>query len=323
MTAACCGPDRPRATGGQNVRIDRVPAPARAAASRPALDGLVRVPAGTFLMGSIAAETFPGDGEGPVREVMVSEFQLSATTVSNTEFAAFVDATGYVTDAERFGWSYVFRGLLHPEAQQHLVDGVVPEAAWWLGVRNTDWRCPQGPGSATIDDHPVTQVSFADALAYCAWAGGRLPTEAEWEKAARGGLDQQVYPWGDEREPDGRHRMNIWQGSFPDRNTGDDGWVGTAPVRSFEPNGYGLFQTSGNVWEWTADWWSEFWHRRDQERTRIDPHGPPRGRARVVKGGSYLCHHSYCNRYRCAARTHTTPDSSLGHTGFRIAADAG
>ncbi|MFX4270704.1 formylglycine-generating enzyme family protein [Propionibacteriaceae bacterium Y1685] len=283
---------------------------------------MVTVPAGTFLMGSDAAEGFPADGEGPVREVSVSQFRISATAVTTADFAAFVAATGHVTDAEKFGWSYVFRGLLHPAARSHLVDGVVPEASWWLGVRDTDWRCPQGPGSTAEDDHPVTHVSFADAEAYCAWAGGRLPTEAEWEKAARGGLDQQTYPWGDELEPGGHHRMNIWQGSFPERNTGADGWIGTAPVRTFEPNGYGLFQTSGNVWEWTADWWSEFWHRRDQERTRVDPKGPPRGQARVVKGGSHMCHHSYCNRYRCAARTHTTPDSSLGHTGFRIAADA-
>lgn len=283
---------------------------------------MVTVPAGTFLMGSDAADVFPGDGEGPVREVSVSEFRISATAVTTAEFADFVEATGHVTDAEKFGWSYVFRGLLHPSARSHLVDGVVPEASWWLGVRDTDWRCPRGPGSTAEDDHPVTHVSFADAEAYCTWVGGRLPTEAEWEKAARGGLDQQTYPWGDELQPGGKHRMNIWQGTFPERNTGADGWTGTAPVRTFEPNGYGLFQTSGNVWEWTADWWSEFWHRRDQERTRVDPKGPPRGQARVVKGGSHMCHHSYCNRYRCAARTHTTPDSSLGHTGFRVAADA-
>lgn len=262
---------------------------------------------------------FPDDGEGPIRSVYVSEFAIAATAVTTAEFAAFVDDTGHVTDAERFGWSYVFDGLVHPQARAHLVDGVVPDASWWRGVRDAQWRHPAGPGSAATDDHPVVHVSHADATAYCAWAGGRLPTEAEWEKAARGGLEQARYPWGDELTPGGEHRANIWQGTFPSHNTAEDGWAGTAPVRSFAPNGYGLHQCAGNVWEWTADWFSPFWHRRDQPRTRHDPQGPPRGTARVVKGGSHMCHHSYCNRYRPGARTQTTPDTTLGHTGLRIA----
>lgn len=274
-------------------------------------------------MGSEADDIFPEDGEGPVREVTVGAFRISPTTVTNAEFGEFVAATGHVTDAERFGWSYVFRGLLHRDAERYVVDGVVPEASWWWGVRDTTWRCPQGPGSTAIDDHPVVHVSWADAVAYAGWVGGRLPTEAEWEKAARGGLDQQAYPWGDELTPGGEHRTNIWQGTFPSRNTGEDGYLATAPVTAFAPNGYGLHQMAGNVWEWTADWFSPFWHTRDQPRTRVDPQGPPRGTARVVKGGSHMCHRSYCNRYRVAARTQTTPDTTLGHTGFRVVADTG
>ncbi|MFW6600271.1 formylglycine-generating enzyme family protein [Propionibacteriaceae bacterium Y2011] len=338
----CCGPTRPTPSGAgvpaggvvaEGVDAERVGAGADAAgagaagAEQPAANARavshdwVTVPGGRFWMGSDAADSFPDDGEGPVREVEVSTFRIAATTVSNAEFGAFVDDTGFVTEAERFGWSYVFRGLLHPDARQHVVDGVVPDASWWLGVTGAHWRHPQGPGSTALDDHPVVHVSYGDATAYCSWAGVRLPTEAEWEKAARGGLDRAVYPWGDELTPGGEHRANIWQGTFPTDNTGDDGFVGTAPVRSFEPNGYGTHQQSGNVWEWTSDWFSPFWHRRDQPRTRVDPQGPPRGTSRVVKGGSYMCHLSYCNRYRVAARTQTTADTSLGHTGFRVATD--
>lgn len=277
------------------------------------------IPAGPFLMGSASSEVFPDDGEGPVREVSVSAFRLSPTAVTNAEFDAFVAATGHRTDAERFGWSYVFRALLHPRARPHVVDGVVPEASWWWGVKDTTWRCPQGPGSQAEPDHPVVHVSWADANAYAEWAGARLPTEAEWEKAARGGLEQMNYPWGDDLTPGGQHRANIWQGTFPDHNTAEDGHLGTAPVTAFTANGFGLHQMAGNVWEWTADWFSPFWHTRDQPRTRLDPQGPPRGTAKVVRGGSHMCHRSYCNRYRCSARTQTTPDTTLGHTGFRVA----
>lgn len=279
------------------------------------------IPAGPFWMGSESTEVFPDDGEGPVREVTVSAFRICPTTVTNAEFARFVEATGHRTDAEKFGWSYVFRGLLHPQARSSIVDGVVPEASWWWGVNETTWRCPQGPGSEAIDDHPVVHVSWTDAQAYATWAGVRLPTEAEWEKAARGGLDRKTYPWGDDLTPGGEHRANIWQGEFPEHNTVEDGYAATAPVTAFAPNGYGLHQMAGNVWEWTADWFSPFWHTRDQPRTRIDPTGPPRGSARVVRGGSHMCHRSYCNRYRAAARTQTTPDTTLGHTGFRVVAD--
>lgn len=272
-------------------------------------------------MGSDDADTFPADGEGPVREVEVSAFAIDPCAVTNDEFAEFVDATGHVSEAERFGWSYVFVDLVHPDAATSVIDGTVPGATWWRGVRQADWRAPEGPGS-TIDgrgNHPVVHVSWNDAAAFAAWAGKRLPTEAEWEYAARGGLDHARFPWGDELQPDGEHRCNIWQGTFPTTNTLEDGYFSTAPVDAFSPNAFGLHNTSGNVWEWCADRFSADWHRADNPATRQDPVGPTRGNARVLRGGSYLCHDSYCNRYRVSARTGNTPDSTTGHTGFRCA----
>jgi formylglycine-generating enzyme required for sulfatase activity len=284
---------------------------------------MVVVPGGRFRMGSQSPEALVPDGEGPVRRVEVGGFRISSAAVTNDEFAAFVTATGHVTDAERFGWSYVFAGLVHRGARRHVIDGTVPGAAWWCGVRGASWNRPFGPGSDLegLGDHPVVHVSWHDASAFARWRGARLPTEAEWEKAARGGLDQATYPWGEELTPGGEHRANIWQGSFPGHNTGEDGFLATGPVNSFPPNGFGLHNMAGNVWEWTADRWSVDWHRRPSAATRVDPQGPPTGDARVVRGGSYLCHRSYCNRYRVAARTSNTPDSTLGHTGFRLAAD--
>ena len=262
---------------------------------------------GSFLMGSEEPGGFPEDGEGPVREVVVEPFRIAAHAVTNDEFAAFVAAAGHRTSAERFGWSFVFAGLL-PE--DFAPTRAVAQAPWWRQVEGAYWRQPEGPGSSieARGNHPVVHVSWTDARAYCRWAGLRFPTEVEWEYAARGGLEQRRYPWGDELTPGGEHRCNIWQGSFPEHNTCEDGHYGTAPVDSFEPNGLGLFNTSGNAWEWCADW--------------FDPAaGPGQGRGKVIRGGSYLCHKSYCDRYRVAARSRNTPDSSTGHMGFRVAAD--
>ncbi|MBO0707845.1 MAG: formylglycine-generating enzyme family protein [Candidatus Dormibacteraeota bacterium] len=280
---------------------------------------MVELEGGTFLMGSDAGEGHPGDGEAPVREVTLRPFKIDPVTVTNADFAAFVKRTGYVTEAERLGWSFVFWQFLEPEIA--LGAERVPSVPWWVGVRGATWRAPEGPGTSIGDrqHHPVVHVSWNDAMAYCAWRGTRLPTEAEWEYASRGGLEQRRYPWGNELTPGGAHRCNIWQGHFPDRNTGEDGYVGTAPVRAFSPNRFGLYNTSGNVWEWCADWFSPDFHRTG---SRTDPTGPPLGSARVLRGGSYLCHRSYCNRYRVAARTSNTPDTSTGHMGFRCAADA-
>lgn len=283
---------------------------------------MIAVPGGSFLMGGDDEDAFPDDGEGPVREVHVSAFHIDAKAVTNAQFAAFVKATGHVTDAEKFGWSYVFHAFVTGEAAQRVLDAHVPQAPWWLPVEGARWREPAGVGSGIGDkrNHPVTHVSWADAHAYAAWAGKRLPTEAEWEKAARGGLDQARFPWGDEFTPRGQHRCNTWQGSFPRRNSGDDGYLATAPVDAYRANAYGLYNTSGNVWEWCGDWFSAEWHVPSSDATRRDPIGPASGVARVMRGGSYLCHESYCNRYRVAARTHSTPDSTTGHVGFRCAA---
>ena len=282
---------------------------------------MVLIPGGEFRMGGADPDAFPEDGEGPVRTVRVSPFWIDRYAVTNRQFAAFVKATGYVTEAERYGWSFVFH--LHVPPGTPVLDGTVPEAPWWIAVPGAYWKAPEGPGSSIErrPNHPVVHVSWNDARAYAAWAGKRLPTEAEWEKAARGGLDQARYPWGDELTPKGRHRCNIWQGTFPVHDTGEDGYTGTAPVDAYAPNGYGLYNVSGNVWEWCADWWSATWHAADTPETRIDPKGPPTGTARVIRGGSFLCHHTYCNRYRVAARTCNTPDSTTSHTGFRCAAD--
>ncbi|HEX5480665.1 MAG TPA: formylglycine-generating enzyme family protein [Dehalococcoidia bacterium] len=279
---------------------------------------MIALPGGAFLMGTEDGEGFPSDGEGPVRDVRLRPFRIDATAVTNAQFATFVDATGYVTDAERFGWSFVFGGLLpddFPETRG------VEAAPWWREVFGASWRTPEGPQSGidAREGHPVVHVSWNDAMVYCAWAGKRLPTEAEWEYATRGGLEQARYPWGDELTPGGRHMCNIWQGTFPSKNTTDDGYYGTAPADAFEPNGFGLYNTSGNAWEWCADWWHTAYHI---EGPREDPTGPPSGVAKVIRGGSYLCHRSYCNRYRAAARTFNTPSSTTGHMGFRCAADA-
>ncbi|NHC15604.1 formylglycine-generating enzyme family protein [Motilibacter sp. E257] len=284
---------------------------------------MVRIAGGGFLMGGDDPDQFPADGEGPVRRVQLGAYLIDATSVTNAQYATFVKATGYVTDAERYGWSFVFHLLLGPGAAPHVMEGAVPGAPWWRAVRGASWRHPEGPGSdaSSRQNHPVTHVSWHDAAAYAAWAGKRLPTEAEWEMAARGGLEQARFPWGDELTPRGQHRCNIWQGTFPTVNTQEDGYVGTAPVKAYRPNAFGLHNTSGNVWEWCADWWSTTWHAAERPETRQDPQGPPTGEARVVRGGSYLCHASYCNRYRVAARTSNTPDSTTGHMGFRCAAD--
>ncbi|NRB34326.1 MAG: formylglycine-generating enzyme family protein [Rhodobacteraceae bacterium] len=271
---------------------------------------------GRVMIGT-ADTILPQDGEKPPRQKRVKPFAIDPIAVTNDRFADFVAATGYVTEAEPFGWSFVFQGFLDPlSAYQRL-----PGAEWWCRVEGADWRRPEGPGSdlAGRGDHPVVHVSWHDAVAFARWAGGRLPSEAEWEYAARGGLEQRRYPWGDE-EPDdtGFQPCNIWQGRFPHANTAADGFAGTAPAESFAPNGFGLFNMVGNTWEWTAD----IWRIRSLRKTARNP-AVPTAKQYVLKGGSYLCHKSYCYRYRIAARTPNTPDSSTGHTGFRLVYDPG
>lgn len=277
---------------------------------------MVEIPGGEFLMGTNEKDGFPADGEGPVRKVKVNSFLIDRFAVTNEEFKRFVEETNYVTEAEQFGWSFVFH-LFIPKT---LIATRVPQTPWWLGVEGANWFQPEGPGSSIEGrlDHPVIHVSWNDANAYCKWAGKRLPTEAEWEYAARGNLEQKKYPWGDDLTPGGVHQCNIWQGSFPEVNTKDDGYIGTAPAQSFFENGYGLYNVSGNVWEWCSDWFARSHHKKGG---RENPKGPENGQTKVMRGGSYLCHDSYCNRYRVAARTSNTPDSSTGNIGFRCAAN--
>ena len=317
ISAACCSPVRasPPREVAPPARASRVAPPSAAPGA------LLRLPGGAFLMGADDAEGFPEDGEGPVRPITLRPFAIDAAAVTNAQFAGFVAASGYRTDAERYGWSFVFQQFLPEDAPP---TRALASAPWWRQVFGADWRHPDGPASdiEARMDHPVVHVSWQDATAYCAWAGVRLPTEAEWEYAARGGLKGRRYPWGDELEPGGEQRCNIWQGDFPARNTADDGYLGTAPARAFAPNGFGLYNTSGNVWEWCADWFSASFQRNGGGKGAAEnPAGPPEGSARVIRGGSYLCHRSYCNRYRVAARSSNTPDSSVGNTGFRCARD--
>lgn len=255
-----------------------------------------------------------GDGESPVRTTRLKPFRMDRVAVTNERFAAFVAATGHVTDAERFGWSFVFYDMLPGELATQGAVGI----EWWRRVDGAMWSHPEGADTTLDgrDHHPVTHVSWNDAEAFAAWAGGRLPTEAEWEHAARGGLRDAVFPWGD-REPDddGFTPCNIWQGTFPTVNSAVDGHRWTAPARSFEPNGYGLYNMSGNTWEWNADRWRV---RSLKKTSRALNEASAAANQRLMKGGSFLCHRSYCYRYRIAARHGNTPDTSTSHIGFRL-----
>ena len=316
MPARCCAPNAgktsaPVSSTGQAL--------ARTAPAARVPKGMVHIPGGVFLMGADDDAGFADDGEGPVRQVEVSPFLMDETAVTNAQFGRFVRQTRYRTEAERFGWSFVFHSFV-PRKVARTVTQAVSEAPWWWRVDGACWRRPEGSGSGIGRrmDHPVVHVSWNDAQAYCRWAGKRLPTEAEWEMAAHGGLIGKRYAWGDDLTPDGRHMCNIWQGEFPERNTTEDGYAGTAPAKSFDPNGFGLYNVAGNVWEWQLDRFSPTFHRNGP---RVDPVGPPSGGSRVIRGGSYLCHESYCNRYRVAARSANTPDSSTGNMGFRCVVD--
>lgn len=248
----------------------------------------------------------------------LTDFWLEAETVTNARFAEFVAATGYVSEAERFGWSLVFNGGSGAQP----TDPDLAATPWWSRVEGACWATPDGQGLAAGDrpEHPVTQVSWADACAFARWVGGRLPTEAEWEHAARGGAVRNRFPWGQQEPTDAAILCNIWQGRFPDVNTAIDGYAGTAPARSFAPNALGLYNMSGNVWEWTADL---FRIRSVSARAKALNADARRSRDRVLKGGSFLCHISYCYRYRIAARLRLSPDSASSNTGFRVAYDKG
>lgn len=272
----------------------------------------VSIPGGSAIVGTQAPQ-IPDDGEGPMRTVAIKPFRMAATTVTNQEFRTFVEATGFVSEAERFGWSFVFWSQV-PEnvgATQ-----AVSEVEWWRRVDGANWFAPNGPGTedACLPDHPVVHISWNDARAYATWVGGRLPSEAEWEHAARAGQGDVRFPWGEDEPNDTDVTpCNIWQGEFPKVNTAADGFVTTAPARSFEPNPWGLYNLVGNVWEWTADPYRVRSLKRSVKERLADMKG-----YKLSKGGSFLCHRSYCYRYRIAARSGTSPDSATTHHGFRV-----
>ena len=332
---------------------------------RKAPPGMAWIPGGAFLMGTNDKESFPN--ERPAHLVQVQGFWMDEHDVTNAEFSKFVEATGYVTTAERkIDWEDLKKelppGTPKPDdsalAPGSLVftptSGPVPLndlSAWWRWVHGANWRHPEGPESSIQgrENHPVVQVSWYDAVAYAQWAGKRLPTEAEWEFAARGGLESKRYVWGDEFKPGGKYMANTYQGVFPVTDTGEDGFIGTSPVGSFPANGYGLYDMAGNVWQWCSDWyrtdsniglydmagnvwqWCSDWYRVDSnieaasKNVCRDPRGPaesydpgdPYSPKRVVKGGSFLCNPDYCESYRPSARRGTPPDTGSSHTGFR------
>ncbi|HJQ24571.1 MAG TPA: formylglycine-generating enzyme family protein [Blastocatellia bacterium] len=260
---------------------------------------MVLIRGGTFLMGTDHGLAV----EGPAHPVRLKPFLIDRYPVTVAQFADFVAATGYRTTAERLGWSGVFD----------------LRAGMWQRVNGADWRHPDGPASAARLDEPATQVSWDDAAAYAAWAHKRLPTEAEFECAARGGLQAKAYAWGDDWRPGGKYMANCWQGDFPAINTAEDGFSGRAPVGSYTANGYGLYDMTGNVWEWCADWFEAGYY---QKRPCDNPAGPVSGQFRVIRGGSWLCSFNYCQGFRVAARNHASPDTGVNNLGFRCAADA-
>jgi formylglycine-generating enzyme len=311
----CCAPTRARA---EILETSRAASAERTFARTGSTENMLRLDGGKFLMGSEDADAVVADGEGPVRSVIIDPFHLDRYPVTNEQFAEFIHATGYRTEAERFGWSFVFQGHLNQEDAEELQR---PRAVtWWCKVDGADWRHPEGPDTSieSRPHHPVVHVSWNDANACAIWAGKRLPTEAEWEFAARGGLENQRFPWGNELTPEGRHLCNIWQGDFPAKDLAEDGYSAPAPVDAFPPNRFGFYSMTGNTWEWCADWFSPDYHLF---ATRQNPVGPAHGPAKSMRGGSYLCHASYCNRYRVAARTSNTPDSTTTNLGFRCARD--
>lgn len=311
---SCCTPNKlrssePGSNAGKSTRKD---------GCVPDQRDMIPMPGGTFLMGNEDPDAQPNDGEGPVREVTLAPFLLDRYPLTNERFSEFVNATGYRTEAEQFGWSFVFWSHIPRARFRELVRDTVAATPWWCVVPGASWHRPEGPGSdwKVRVRHPVVHVSWNDAQAYCRWSGKRLPSEAEWEYAARGGLVQKTFPWGDKLRLNGKHQCNIWQGDFPQQDTAEDGFAGTCPVDAFPPNGYGIYSSIGNAWEWCADWWSTTFH---VSASTDNPTGPPTGEQRVMKGGSFLCHRSYCNRYRIAARTSQSPDSSTANITFRCA----
>ena len=309
-------------------------------------ENMVWVAGGTFMMGSDNEQGHRD--EYPKHNVKVNGFYMDVTEVTNEQFAAFVKATGYITIAERdVKWEELKKQLPPgtakpaPEMMKAASLVFVPTqtevdlrdySQWWQWIHGANWKHPKGPGSAIVDKEkfPVVHISWDDANAYCKWAGKRLPTEAEWEFAARGGLKNNIYAWGNGNVDSGEAKCNSWQGSFPNKNEDKDGFYGAAPVKSFAANGYGLFDMAGNVWEWCADLYNiNYYEQSAKSSISNNPKGPtksydpdePLVLKRVMRGGSFLCNESYCSGYRAAARMKTSPDSGMEHLGFRCVSD--
>lgn len=332
-------PTEQPSTDTQNTKAVPVQEPADAP------DGMVWVPGGTFTMGTNEQAAY--SQEKPAHAVKVNGFWMDATEVTNEQFKAFADATGYVTVAERKPDWEEMKKQLPPGTPQPADDQLVAGALvftppsepvstynyaqWWTWTPGANWRHPEGLGSGLEGrwNHPVVHIAYEDAVAYCEWAGKRLPTEAEWEFAARGGNEQQRYAWGDDFRPQGRFMANTFQGQFPNRNSGEDGFSGTAPVKSFSANQYGLYNMIGNVWEWTSDWYDVQAYQKREGKLVSNPDGPsqsfdpqnPYAQERVTKGGSFLCAVDYCVNYRPSARIGTSYDTGMSHTGFRCVVD--
>lgn len=284
---------------------------------------MILIKGGTYIIGTTSDEGHLLDNEKPQVHVTINDFMIDATTVTNRSFACFIEETGYITDSEKYGWSSVFYGLLDDNVREK--NEKTQNIPWWYAVKGATWKNPEGPTSNIKErmDHPVVHVSYNDAVEYCNWSGKRLPTEAEWEIAAKGGTDHDLYPWGDEKVPNGIHHSNVFQGDFPNNNLKEDGYLGTAPVKEYYPNGYGLFQMIGNVWEWCSNparidlkvfqekssysFWNEKKLNSDKEY--------------AIKGGSFLCHPSFCNRDRISSRNGNTTSSASCNMGFRCVKD--
>ncbi|MGZ8559862.1 MAG: formylglycine-generating enzyme family protein [Chitinophagaceae bacterium] len=309
------------------------------------LEGMINIPAGEFMMGA-------SDDEGrldeyPPHKVKLNGFWMDATEVTNAQFKKFVDATGYITTAEKKpDWEELKKqlpaGTAKPDESQLVASSLVftppaqavplnNVAQWWSWLKGADWKHPQGPGSNIMgkDNYPVVHISWDDAMAYCKWSGKRLPTEAEWEYAARGGMNNNKYPWGNEDIETGKPKANTWQGNFPNANNEWDRFLRVSPVKSFQPNGYGLYDVAGNVWEWCSDWYRNDYYNEKKNDLSLNPVGPlqsydpmePTTPKRVVRGGSFMCNASYCKGYRVSSRMKTAPDTGLEHTGFRCVKD--
>jgi sulfatase modifying factor 1 len=312
----CCVPSKQRAA---DLDLSRRLSSGRQRVASGSTENMVRLDGGRFLMGTESAEGFPQDGEGPIREVTLDPFYMDVRPVSNDDFREFVNATGYRTESERFGWSFVFHTHIAAEKVEDRVAGV----EWWCKVSGADWAHPEGPDSS-IDsrgDFPVIHVSWNDAAEYAKWAGKRLPTEAEWEYAMRAGSTETRFPWGDSpKRPEGQFGLNFWQGSDHRQPSNEDGHVYLSPVRAFPPNAWGFFDPVGNVWQWVADVYAPDAYARRAAGVH-NPVQTGAGGERVSRGGSWWCSAKTCHGYGLFYRGKAKPEAPFNNVGFRCARD--